>query len=183
MGAPGSDSLLARVSLVSAADRGPATSAWSARPAVHPVLFAAPRDTRGDDAGPLLVRLQQPSAEFYEGVQVRHVAHRPPGVDALEEQHFCSKNIADPGQVALVQQRLADRPARAGAEPAGRLGEVPVLAEQIGPEVADHGVLPAGGQDLHDAELVTDRLPGCVGQNEPDAVVVGDAAGGGPDPP
>src|SRR5262249_55646475 len=75
---------------------------------------------------------------------------------------------AHPGQVALVQQRLAERPVRLGGQPAHRLVRVPVRAEQVWPEVADQGVLPGG---LHQGEVVhpvADARPRVVGQHGPD---------------
>ncbi len=108
--APESDPLLARVALLGPADRGPAPTAGSACPPVGPGFLAAPDYACGDDACSLLVGLQQSVPKFYEGTQVRHLSDRPPRAEAPEEQHFCSKYIADPGQVALVEQGLADRP-------------------------------------------------------------------------
>ena len=46
-----------------------------------------------------------------------------------------------PGQVALVEQRLADLPVGLGAQPAHRLVGVPVGAEHVRAEVADGVVL------------------------------------------
>src|SRR5579859_4618893 len=167
---PEPDSLLAWAALLGPADRGPAAPARPARAAVHPVLFAAPGHARGDDAEPFLVGIQQSVAEFYKGTQVRYLSDRPPRAEAPEEQHFCSKNIADPGEVALVEQGLADRAGRVGAQAAFGLGRVPVRAEQVRAEVTDHGVLAGRGQDLHDAQLVAHRLPFAVRQDQPDPV-------------
>ena len=79
------------------------------------------------------------------------------------------------------------------ASPTGRAGSarsrrfrfcrVPVRAEQVGAEVADRAVLGGGGQDLHDAQQVTNRLPGVVGEDQPYAVAAAGPLGGGPDPP
>ncbi len=61
-------------------------------------------------------------------------------------------HVADPGEVALVQQGLGDRTCRGGAQPAQRLLLVPVGAEQVGTQVADRRVLLVPAEKLDDTE-------------------------------
>ena len=105
------------------------------------------------------------------------------GLSPAQEQHFGNINIADAGQVALIEQRLADRPLRLLPQAADRLGAVPVRAEQVRAEVTDDRVLVLARYHLHHREQVPDRLPGVVGQHDPDPVVGRPAAAGRPDPP
>ena len=70
-----------------------------------------------------------------------HLADRGTRVDALQEEQLGPVEGADPGQVALVQQGFADAALGLGGDPAYRLVEVPVRAEQVGPEMTDDAVL------------------------------------------
>src|SRR5215467_3785300 len=106
--APGSDPFLTWAALFCLADRGPAPSARLARAAVDPGLLSAPPRTRGDYAVSFLVRIEQSLPEFHQGAQVCYFPHRPPGAEPTQEQHFRSKYVSHPGQVALVEQGLAD---------------------------------------------------------------------------
>jgi hypothetical protein len=104
-------------------------------------------------------------------VRVRHLAGRRPGRDAADEEGLGHVERADAGEVALVQQRLADRAAGDGEQPPPRLGGVPGLAEDVGPEVADERVLAVGAHQVEHPELVPDRRPLGVGQDRPDPAV------------
>src|SRR5260370_2820309 len=99
---PEPEPLLPCDALLGPADRGPAAAAGAARAAVHPGFLAAAVHAGGDDAGPLLVGIQQSLTEFYKGAQIRHLSDTPPRAEAPEEQHFCSKYISDTGQGPLV---------------------------------------------------------------------------------
>ena len=116
--APESDPLLARVALFARTDRGPAATAGPTGPPVGPGLLAAPLRARRDDARPFLVGIQQSLPEFHESTQVCHLADRPPRAEPAQEQHFCSKYIADhrPGCAGRAGPR---RPAGPGPRGAG----------------------------------------------------------------
>src|SRR6185437_4705297 len=183
MRAPGPDPFLAWVTLLGLANRGAAPPTRLPRAAVDPGSFSAPLRARGDYAVALFVGIEQSLPKFHQGTQVCHFPHRPPRAETSQEQHFCSKYVSHPGQVALVEQGLADRAGRVRAEPAFRLRLVPVRAQHVGAKVADRALLVGGGQDLHDAEQVADGLPGVVGEDQPDAVAATGPFGGGLDPP
>ncbi len=87
-------------------------------------------------ADPCLVRVQQSPPKFHEGIQVRQIAYRPPRIHSPYEQHLRRIDIADAGQVPLVEQGLPDGAVRFGAQPPHRLVAVPVRAEKIGAQVA-----------------------------------------------
>src|SRR5215468_2557 len=152
--APERDPALRVAPLVGGAHRGAAPAAGPARAAVDPGLLAAPAGARGDLAEPVLVRLEQPLGKADQRGQVGDLTDRAPRADAAQEQRLRLVHVADAGQVALVEQGLADRPGRVRTQPALRLRRVPVRAEQVGAEVADRAALGGGGQDLHDAEQV-----------------------------
>ena len=90
--------------------------------------------------------------ELDQPVQVGYLAHRTPRADTAQEQGLGPVNCSDSGEVALVEQRLADGAIRLGPEPADRLVGVKLRAEQVRAEVTDGGVLAAGADDLDDAE-------------------------------
>src|SRR6516225_911278 len=119
--APVGDPLAGVAALFSGPDRGSATAAGTPRTPVHPGLLAPPQAAGGDLAGPLLVRLQQPLGGAGQGTEVGHRAGRPPRVDPVQEQRFRLVDVADAGQVALVEQGLTDRPGRLAGQPAGGL--------------------------------------------------------------
>src|SRR5580704_11740455 len=137
-----------------------AAPARTAAPPVYPGFLAPAPAARGDLADPVLVRLQQAAREFGHGAEIRDVAGWLPRVDTPQEQHLGLVQIADPGQVALVEQGFADRPAGFGGQPPDRLGAVPVRAEQVGSQMPGDLRLLAGPDQLDDSELIADRLPG-----------------------
>lgn len=85
---------------------------------------------------PRLVGVKQSVPEIDQGFQVLDFPNGTPGIDTSQEQHFCSKISTDPGQVPLVEQRLADGAVWSRAQPPYRLGAVPVGPEKIGSQVA-----------------------------------------------
>ena len=85
---------------------------------------------------------------------------------AADEQRLDLVEVADAGQVALVDQRDADLLVGVLAQPAQRLVEVPVGAEDVGPEVADEPVLLGGGHDVDVVQPVADALPVVGGQDQ-----------------
>ena len=78
-----------------------------------------------------------------------------------QEAEFGLVDVADSGEVALVQQGLAEGASGVGEEPALGFGGVPVGAEQVGAEVADGRRLLGGAQQFEHGEAVADG--GAVG--------------------
>src|SRR5262249_9503294 len=158
--APDRDPAPGVTALVGGAEKRAAAAAGPAGPAVNPGFLAPPPGARGDLAEPLLVRFEQPFGEVHQRGQVGDRTDRAPRVHAAQEQRLRLVRVADAGQVALVEQGLADRPGRVRTQPALRLRRIPVRAEQVRAEVPDRRWLGGGGQGLHDAEQVAARLPG-----------------------
>ena len=79
-------------------------------------------------------------------------ADRRARVVAGEEAQLGAVDRADPGEVALVEQCLAERARGVGGQPSDGLLLVPVGAEQVGAEVADDVVLAFAGEELDDPE-------------------------------
>src|SRR5580704_4109910 len=96
------------VLLTLGADGSAATPARTAPPPVHPGLFAPAGVARGDLAAPLLVRVEQPARQLRHGTEIRDAADWLPWVDAAQEQHLGLVDVADAGQIGLVEQGLAD---------------------------------------------------------------------------
>src|SRR5271169_4483740 len=157
--APEPEPFLARRTLLAPPDRCPAPAARPARSAIHPVLPAGPGVPCRHVSEPHLVGVEQPVPKIDQGFQVPDLTDGTPGIDAPQEQHLCSKICARTGQVALVEQGLADRAAGFGGQPPYRLGAVPVRAEQIRSQVPGDLRLFAGPDQFDDAELIADRLP------------------------
>ena len=86
---------------------------------------------------------------------------------AGEEAELGAVDGADAGEVALVEQRLAERAVGVGRQPADGLVLVPVGAEQVGPEVADDLVLVLAQHQLDDAELEPDADPVADVEDDP----------------
>jgi hypothetical protein len=86
-------------------------------------------------AGPCLIGVKQPVPEVHQGIQILNRAHRTPRIDAPQEQHFRAEPRPEAGQVSLVEQRLADRAVRLGAQSPYRLAAIPVGAQQIRAQV------------------------------------------------
>ncbi len=84
-------------------------------------------------------------------------------MDAGQEAGLAAVDVADAGQVALVQQGHADGNVRGREQPPFGLGRIPVRAQQVRAEVPHDGVLLVGADHLQDA------------QGEPDGVGRGGA--------
>ena len=97
-------------------------------------------------------------ARSHERRQVGDVGDAGPRVDAADEQGLDLVEVADAGQVALVEDRDADLLVGVLPEPAQRLVEVPVGAEDVGPEVADQPVLVGRRDDLDVVQPVADAF-------------------------
>src|ERR1035441_7145353 len=119
------------------ADPRPAPAARPAAPAVHPGLLAAAKVAGGRLFPAVLVRTQQTLGQLDDRVQISNVADWPPRVEAAQEQHLGLIQVADPGQVPLVEECLADRAVGACPEAALGLRGIPVGAEQVRAGMAD----------------------------------------------
>ena len=62
-------------------------------------------------------------------LEIGHLSHRRGGVHAAQEADLGLVDVAQAGHHRLIQERVGDPPPWVGAEPAERLGLVPVLAE------------------------------------------------------
>ena len=182
-GTPEYEPILRDGALAGPADRGATAAARPPGPAVDPGFPAAAPVARGDRAAAVLVGVEQPLGQGHELGQRLDVGDRAPGADAAQEQRLGPVNRAEAGQVALVQQGLADGPVRAGLQPPYRLGRIPAGTEQVGTEMAHYAFLVVTRQDLDHAEQVPERLPGVVGQDEPDPVITRQVVAGRADPP
>ncbi|KQV15942.1 hypothetical protein ASC99_28770 [Kitasatospora sp. Root107] len=114
-----------------------------------------------------------PGRSLSGGQPVQHregVGDRGPGGEPGQEAQLVGVDVADPGQVALVQQRGAERAPRIGGQPADRLGGVPVRAQQVGTEMADHRVLVRTPEQLDHRQPVPDGRPPLDPEHHPDLV-------------
>jgi hypothetical protein len=126
---------------------------------------------------PFLVGVEQPVAEFHQRVQVIDRADGARRVDAPQEQRLRQVDGPEAGQVALVEQRLADGPGGGFGEECHRRRRVPVRSEQVGPEVPDGLPFPRGRQHLGDAELVPGGQPLGVAEQQSQPVALPVSAG------
>jgi len=72
-------------------------------------------------------------------------------VDSGKEARFAAVDVADPGQLPLVEQGIADGDVRFGLEPAEGFFFIPVRAEQIRPQMPDDPIFLAGWHYLENA--------------------------------
>ena len=93
--APVSDPALGVAALVRGANRRAAAAARAPGPAVDPGFLAAPRGAGRDDAGALLVCLQQPLGKADERAEVGDLTDRAPRVHPAQEQRFRLVDVAD----------------------------------------------------------------------------------------
>ena len=149
-------------------------------------LPVAPEDPGGPPAArvtgqglldALLVGVEGRAGAAYESREVGHLADRQPRVHPGQEAQLALVEVAEPGQVALVEDRVGDRAGRVGEQPPQRLVLVPVGSEQVGAEVTDDGVLGVAGDHLDDAEREADGGPVLGAQHDPG--LVGGAAPAG----
>ena len=83
--------------------------------------------------------------------------------DAADEQEFVRVDVAEAGDVPLVEESDV-RGARVGRDPSHGLRRVPVGTEQVGAEVSDDPILVGGRQHLDHREVEPDG----VGTRDPD---------------
>ena len=126
---------------------------------VDPVLAAAPQVAGRRLLGVVAVGAQQAVGRRDHGVEIGYLADRRPRVEALEEQDLGLVHVADPGQQALVEQRLADGALRVAAQVRHRLLRVPVGPEDVRAEVADELVLPGAGDEAQVVHAVAGGGP------------------------
>ena len=96
-------------------------------------------------AGPFRLATSNAPRLADDRCEAGYVGDRPPGREAGQEQHLGLVEVADAGQVALVEQGLADRATGVGEQPAHGFVGVPVRVEQVRAEVPDDARLVAGG--------------------------------------
>ena len=106
--APVRRALLAGWAQVGLPDPGAAAQAAAAA-AVDPELVAGPAVAGGDPGEAVLVGLEQRLGLLDDEGQVGHGADRGARVDAAEEAELGLVDVADAGEVALVEERVADR--------------------------------------------------------------------------
>ena len=94
-------------------------------------------------------------------------------VHTADEAQLGGVHVADAGEVALVEQRVAQRAVRLGQQAAYGLVGVPVGAEQVRAEVTDGRLLGVALEELDDAEREAHR--DLVGGGEDDPGLVGGA--------
>ena len=96
-----------------------------------------------------------PQAAASQGDEGGHVdlADGGPGARPAQEAELVDPQVAEAGQVPLVEQRGSDRSAGLGLEAPDRLRRVPVGAERVRTEVADRVGLLRGRQDLDDRQV------------------------------
>src|SRR5829696_756368 len=163
--APVADPVIWRVALPAAADR--TVTAQAGLTSVHPVPACGPEVAGRRLRVAVLVGLQQAMCEVDPRAEISDVTHRGPRRDAAQEAQLGLVDVAYPGEVALVDQRLADLAVRLRGQPSGCLGRVPVRAEQVGTEVPDQLVLAWPWDDVDYRDPVPHGVVGAIGQHDP----------------
>jgi phage shock protein A len=156
--------------LLAEQDRRAAPAARLAAPAEHPVLAAPPRVAGGDLLGMVEVGPHQRAGPLHQRGQVGDVGDSHPWVDAEQEQRLHLVEVADPREVALVEDGDADLLVGVLAQPSQGLVEVPVGAEDVGAQMADQAVLLGGGHEVDVVQPVADALPVLGREHQPHLV-------------
>lgn len=86
------------------------------------------------------------------GRQVCHLARGSVGIDATEEAHLVSVDIAETREVALIDEGNTDGLITGRPEIADGRVCIPVRPEKVGPEVTDRGGFRTPVEYLGDAE-------------------------------
>src|SRR5215207_10889120 len=146
MRAPVADPVFRRVALPAAADRAVTSQARLA--SVHPVPACGPEVTGRRLRVAVLVGVQQTMREIDPRAEIPDVIHPGPRRDAAQEAQLGLVDVADAGEVALVEQRLTDLAVQPGHQPSGCLGRIPVGAEKVGAEMPDELVLAGPRYDV-----------------------------------
>ena len=145
--------------LVLLLDRRAAAAAGLRAAAVHVAGLAASQRAGGGLRPAAAVGGEQPLGEVDHAVQVRlrDVADRRPRPDAAQEQRLGLVEVADAGEVALVEQGLGDRDVGFGGDPPDRLGRVPVGPSRSGPRWPTSVGSSAVGDQRQLVQVVADR--------------------------
>ena len=101
---------------------------------------------------------------------VRDLADRTRGQQAVQEAHLVDVLVAEAGEVALVVQGEEHRALGVGGHPAHGFVERPVGAEEVGAEPGHRVVLGRAVEHLDQAEGEPDRLVVGVLQHDPGGV-------------
>jgi len=137
-------------------------------------------DAGGDADGGVAVGPHDAAGHVEDVIDV-DVGYSTGGVDAAEEADLGAVLVADPGEVALFEECLADGGGGVGEDASTGLLPAaggPLLPEDVGAEVADLFVVVVGGEHADESEGVADDLDGPgVGEVEDDA---GGVAGSAP---
>jgi hypothetical protein len=120
------------------------------------VLLAPAQRPRGRLGPPTLVRGQQPLCQPHEGGEVRHLADRPPRAHPAQEKRLALVEVADAGEVALVEQGVGDLPVGSLPQAADGFIGVPAGAEQVGAEMVDERALPVGRHEVKFVQVIAD---------------------------
>lgn len=169
-GAPVGGAFAGAVALVGRADGGVASKAGTGRPAVHEQVVVAAACRVADRAVAVgfeefLGERGQPGGEVLgEG------ADGDPGGDPEQEAELALVDIADTGEIALVQEGLAEGTGGVAQEVGEGPVGVPVRAEQVGAEVADGVVFVGGADQLQYGEAIADGRAVGVAQDRADLV-------------
>ena len=102
---------------------------------------------------------------------VAHFADGCPRRDAGQEERLRLVEVADAGEVALLEQRGTDLARRVGGQASYRFGLVPAAvevrrSEQVGAEMPDDGRLLCGAEQLDDRQPVADGEPALRAQDD-----------------
>jgi hypothetical protein len=95
------------------------------------VLPAARQQSGGRLLGVLAVGEQQLAGRRDHRGKIGHRTGRCPRIDPRHEQHLALVEVAYAGERPLIEQRLAHGASGIGAQPAQRLVQIPVAAEQV----------------------------------------------------
>lgn len=119
-------------------------------------------------SGTVFVGFQESLGEGDKAFWITRAADRRPWGDPTQEAQLAGVDIADSGEVALVEQRLTDGPKGIGQQPTPGLVPIPVRAEEIRPEMAHGLLLIMGMEHLQHGQSVADGDPVGGPQDGPD---------------
>ena len=140
-------------------DSAAAAPAWTSTTLVDPRVLTTTKITCSRLPDAILVRVEQATRPFDESVDSGHHGHRCPRVDAGQEAGLGLVQVSYPRQVALVEERLADRSFPSAGQPPHRLVKVPVGSEQIWTEMAYHRLFSRSAQHLHETQPEANTHP------------------------
>jgi hypothetical protein len=118
--------------------------------------------------GPIPVHLHQVLRSIDKPVERWHGGHRDTGINAGQEASFGLVQVADSGQVALVEQACANRSIRFAHQTPNSLGEIPIGSEQVWTQVPHRGLLRRCPKHLDNAQAEANAYPFARRQDEAD---------------